>query len=366
MSTPSAPETATQCEEKAKMEPALPTSPLPFPGSKHEPFPLENDYTWVTAVEIAATTITVPPVLQTLVRNSWNGIFSTHDFLHHAGFSGWNSRCLLRAADMQASGEKVTIKEITQAIDRLGVRMSATVAAINFCCYQLLMLQPPQALWTPLFKEMMTEIEVGFQFGAQADGLGGESGMLMGFARCAGLAVLLGKYPREYAEWHASTQGVDTRRSAVTTFGCEPYQVGSALLQQLGFGPEAAMGSAVGVGNLQYDLAANNDKLIRLRAAHHWIRTLLRGASAPNDPQARAAFPNLTPPSETQPVPAQLESLYSLIAIIRRNGSQWLWHLPANSYDDSANLVEGRKKAEPTSYKTKSGLFIDRRDLSQK
>lgn len=341
-------------------------SPFPIPGSKSEPFPLEHDYSWVTAVEVASSTITVPPVLQTLVRNSCNGIFTTHDFIHHAGFSGWNSRCLLRAADMQSSAEKVTVAEIKQAIDRLGVRMAATVAAINFACYQLLMLKPPQALWTPLFKEMMTEIEVGFQFGAQAQGLGGEGGMLMGFARCAGLAVLLAKYPREYAEWHASTQGVDTRRSAIATFGCEPYQVGSALLQQLGFGPEAAIGSALGTGHLSYDLAQQNDRLIRWRAAHHWIRTLLRGSSAPNDPQARSAFPNLIPPTESQPLPAQLESLYSLIALIRRNGSQWLWHLPASSYDDSANLVEGRKKAEPTSYKTKSGLFIDKRELSQK
>jgi hypothetical protein len=267
---------------------------------------------------------------------------------------------------MQANAEKVTIKEITQAIDRLGVRMAATVAAINFTCYQLLLLKPPQALWTPLFKEMMTEIEVGFQFGAQADGLGGEGGMLMGFARCAGLAVLLAKYPREYAEWHASTQGVDTRRSALVTFGCEPYQVGSALLQQLGFGPEAAIGSALGTGDLRYDVAQQNDRLIRWRAAHHWIRTLLRGSCAPNDPQARSAFPKLIPPSESQPLPAQLESLYSLIALIRRNGSQWLWHLPASSYDDSANLVVERKMAEPTSYKTKSGLFIDKRDISQK
>lgn len=330
----------------------------------NEPFPLENDASWSTALEIVSGSIKIPPVLQTLVRNSWNGIYAVEDFMQHAGFSGWNSRCLLRAADMRADGDDISAKDVSEAVKRLGVRMAAAVAAINFSCYQLLMLDPPRALWTPLFKEMMTEIEVGFQFGSQAEGLGSEGGMLMGFARCGGLAVLLAKFPREYAEWHATAQGFDSRRACVSTFGCESYQVGSVLLQRLGFGPEVAVGSALGAGRLHYDLLTNIDKLNRWRAAHYWIRTLLRGSCAPDDPQARAAFPVFIPPSAEQALPAQLEALYSTIGLIRRDGSRWLWHLPANSYAESANLVENRKRVEPTSYKTKSGLIIDKSDLS--
>jgi hypothetical protein len=331
---------------------------------KNDPFPLQNDQTWQTALEVVQSSVEIPSAVPTLIRNSWNGLFNTSDFMHAAGFSGWNPRCLLRAADQPSDGDDVTAEDVARAVDVLGVRTAAVVAGINFSCHQILRAEPPLALWEPLLKEMMTEIQVGHLFGTHAGDLGVEVGMVLGFVRCAGLATLLANRPREFAEWYSATQGFDSAHMAIEAFGCESYQVGSLLLQQLGFGPEVALAAAIAVGKLSVDLIEVTPTVQKWRAGYAWVKTLSQGLSVPTDRAAREFFPSLMPPPDsTLPLPAHLEALYATIGQLRRGGSSWVWHLPAGSYRGASKVTELTRQRKPEPYKTASGLIIDKSDL---
>jgi hypothetical protein len=332
---------------------------------RNNPFPLQNDRTWQNALEIVQSSVETPSAVPTLIRNSLSGLYGTTDFMHAAGFSGWNPRCLLRAANLPSEGDDITAADVAQAVDRLGVRTAAVVAGINFSCTQVLRSDPPAALWQRVFREMMTEIQVGHLFGAHASELGVDGGMVLGFVRCAGLAILLASRPREFAEWHAATQGVDSAHMAIEAFGCESYQVGSLLLQQLGFGPEVAIATAVAVGKLSCEVIESTPNIQRWKAGYAWVKTLSMGLSVPRDKAARDFFTSLTPQANADLAhPKQLEELYSSIGRIRRGGSSWVWHLPAGSYEITPRPKELIKQKTLEPYKTASGLYIDKSAVS--
>jgi hypothetical protein len=328
---------------------------------KTDPFPLQNDSTWKNALEIVQSSVEPPSAVQTLIRNSMSGLYRTADFMHAAGFPGWNPRCLLRAANLPSEGDDITAADVAQAVDRLGVKTAAVVAGINFSCSRVLKAEPPAALWQGIFREMMTEIQVGHLFGSHASELGVDGGMVLGFVRCAGLALLLATKPREFAEWASATQGVDSPHMAIDAFGCESYQVGSLLLQQLGFGPDVAIATAIAVGKLSCEIIEATPKIQRWTAGYAWVRTLSQGLSVPRDKAAREFFAALTPPSGANvPIPKQLEELYASIGHIRRGGSSWAWHLPSGSYEITPRPKEIIKQKTLEPYKTASGLYIDK------
>lgn len=317
----------------------------------------ENDDSWDTAFATAESCLSVPTNLSSLVRNSWGGIWDTKDFMRNLGFIVMNPKCLLRAAEFPVQeGETYHAPEVERAVQMLGVRASVVVLAINYVCQTVLNKTPPDKLWTGIFKEMMNLIEIGYKFGSRADGIGSEGGMLMGFARSVGLAVLLAEYPKEFADWFSKTRGVDTPQFVRNAFGCESYQVGAAAIQQLGFGSDIAVASALAVGHLQHDKIEVPQHILHWKAAYLWIESLRNGQSYPADIASRYCFNGLTPPAAGQPCSQALGALYNQIAQVRRKQSLWMWHLPVSGYEEMTKiLIERRKQGN---YKTSRGTMV--------
>jgi hypothetical protein len=180
--------------------------------------------------------------------------------------------------------------------------------------------------------------------------------MLMGFVRTAGLSILLAQYPKEFSEWFSKSRGVDTAHFVKDTFGCESYQVGALALQQLGFGADIAIASALAVGNLQHDMIEVPRHVVNWKAAYLWIESLRNGQSYPRDIMSRNCFSGITPPKLGAPASPALGLLYSQVAQIRRQQSEWNWHLPTNTYDETSKAIASRR-GKHQQYSTSRGTM---------
>jgi hypothetical protein len=307
----------------------------------------KSDGTWDEALNVVRSSLEIPSVLPTLVKNCWGDLYGPHDFIRAAGFPGWNAQCLLRAAQNTPSGEKPSSLDVEQAVSKLGVKPASVVLVVNFVCQAVLRTNPPQKQWTPLFREMMSLVEVGYHFGTVAHEVGTGGGMLMGFVKKAGLALLLAQYPRQFADWYKKTDGVDSRLPSIEAFGCQPYQVGALALQQLGFGPEVAVAAALATGDLEYAVVEVKPTVVTWKAAFQWINALHLGQGRPTDPEACAIFSRLPLMQQDDAVPPEIEALYAHVARVRGGKSEWVWHLPFPSYEatlDDLNPARAQKK----------------------
>jgi hypothetical protein len=296
----------------------------------------ENDPTWECALELVRNTLDIPSVLPPLVKNSWAGIYETKDFMHGMGFPGSSPRALMRAAEVASDTAQETPADVARAVSILGVQYSSVVVAINFVCRAALLQRPPEALWAPLFRDMMTAIEVGYHFGCRAADIGAAGGALMGFSRTAGRSVLLAHDVKRFSHWCSSESGDVSRRKALELFGCEPYQVGALTIQQLGFGPEMALAVALASGHLHHELIEVVPTVSRWKAAFHWIDALQRGAPFPDDSESRIAFHHLLQAAGPGEPTDSRTDLHTQLAQLARNSSSWLWHLPKGSYEETA------------------------------
>ncbi len=300
----------------------------------------EGDTSWERALEAVRSTVRVPSALSTLIRGSWRGLLGPKDFMRLLGFPGCNSAVLLRAAQLGSARETPEAAEVEAAVEALGVRASAVTLAINFVCQSVLEAAPPDRVWAPVLKDLMSEVEVGYHFGLGAQGFSAEQGMLVGFSQWAGIAVLLGTHPREFAAWFEAKEGSCPRSETLSSFGCEAYQAGSLVLQQLGFGPDVATAAAIAVGDLQAGLVDLRPEVATWRAAHRWVSALHSGERYPLSPEAQAEFPQLMPPVMCElgrdALPAHLTMLYESVNRVRETRSEWTWHLPKATYEECA------------------------------
>ncbi len=301
--------------------------------------PQESDPSWRCALELVRTTLDIPTVLPALVKNSWSGLYETKDFMHGIGFPGSCPRSLIRAAQMTAQGEQETPADVERAVSVLGVQFSSVIVAVNFVCRAALMQRPPQALWTPLFREMMTAIEVGYHFGCIAPDIGAAGGALMGFSHNAGLAVLLAHDVQRFADWRSEESDENSRQKALQFYGCEPYQVGAMTLQQLGFGPQIALAAALASGKLRHELIEVIPEVSLWRASSYWIDALRRGADFPTDAEARATFDHLPPAGVDGRTTESNAEFYGQFEQLTLNNSTWMWHLPKGSYEETEALL---------------------------
>ena len=313
-----------------------------------------GDNTWERALDAVRSTLHVPSALSTLIRGSWNESISSRDFMRLLGFPGCNSSCLLRAAEIVPVATVANSKEVQHAVEILGVRASAVMLSINFVCQSVLDSAPPEKVWAPLLKDMMSEVEIGYHFGMSVDKLGCEYGMLVGFSHWAGLAILLGRHPREFTEWRSKNMETPSTAAALRSFGCEGYQASSLVLQQLGFGTDVATAAVIALGDLQAGMIELKPDVELWRAARHWIGALHNGRHYPDNELFQKTFANLMPPVMNElnqgETPLHLAMLYENINRIRTARSSWTWHLPSDSYEKSARIVaeNGRNR----SYKT--------------
>ncbi len=309
------------------------------------------DSTWASALDLVKSTLDIPTVLPPLVKNSWSGLYESKDFMHAIGFPGSNPRSLMRAAHIVALNKEDTPADVERAVAILGVRFSSVIVAINFVSQAALAQRPAEGLWMPLFRDTMTAIEIGYRFGALSSDIGVEGGALMGFSSYAGQMVLLAHDSQRFSEWRSNGCDTNSHLRALELFGCEPYQVGALTLQQLGFGPEIALAAALASGNLHHELVEVVPVVQRWKAAFNWIDAIRRGAPFPADVESCAAFEHLLQPAANGDIPQAQGDTHvptshvpTWLTEIALNSSDWMWHLPKDSYEATIRLLSSPRQ----------------------
>lgn len=298
-----------------------------------------KDPTWARAFTIARRRLPVATQAWRLVNYSWNGALDTQDFVRLLGFCDCNPACLLDAAEMRSQIKGAKSEEIQQACGVLGLRLSGLVVAINSTTRRILETKPPP-LWKSLFQDWITNIEIGYRFGARVMDLGLEAGALVGFAAQLGHGLLLANDARSYREWTLKAKDQKSSASIETNlFGCEIYQVAALALQQLGFGPDAAMGIATAHTAAKPPYFELTENSIRFQAATQWVQALKLARDYPADPRMRNFFTDCAPPTDKSKRNVVLEVIYTEVAKIRGNGSAWTWHLPKPGYAETEQLL---------------------------
>ncbi len=299
-----------------------------------------RDPTWQRALEIAQEELRVGTVLWSAFRNGWIGNAEPVELLKAISMSHIiNPAALLAAAEMPLDRSEQSAESLLHAMSMIGVQMSTAVLAINYVGASILKKRPPP-VWRTIFEEMMTSIEIGAKFGARVPLLSSSGGALIGFAKGAGLGLLLMNDPAAFLRWHRQTGGFEGKELLLSSFGCEPYQVSACALQQLGFGADISIGAALATGSIEAPLLEIGPEVLRWKAAFLWIEALREGRNYPRDPEMRSYFREIAPPQDSSARNLVLESLYVDVAKVKRDGSRWTWHLPKPTYEETAKSLE--------------------------
>ncbi len=294
----------------------------------------EKDPTWNTARGIVSRCLLVPENLIYLVRTGWSMGIDLPEFKKLIAFSGLNPACLVNAAGLPTDGRRPRVQVLEKAIETLGIRYSIVVLAINATVRSILKSKPTVG-WRKLLEAMMTDIEIGYNFGARAGEIGVESGVLAGFAKNAGLGLLMAYDMQAFKKYLDLQRRFGRVGSAAfeDLFGCEPYQVSALLVQRLGFGVTPAIGTACGLSNLRTKQIKLPLEVHQWQGAYSWIDALREGRDYPAEVEVRNLFPALKPYPDRKTKNPILEMLYVEVVKVRREGSSWTWHLPRPDYD---------------------------------
>lgn len=317
-----------------------------------------HEDSWTIAYEAVKATAKIPGNLPHIMRACWNDMLGTTEFVRLLGSPGLSARCLLRAAQLPQLSEQPQAPELTAAVEILGPKAAAVMIAINCICERALDSGPANRIWSPLFKEMMSEIEIGYHFGTTVDHVGHERGMLIGFSRLAGLAILLIRFPDQFVKWYTETEGKGTPQQALKAFGCEPYQVSSILMQHLGLGADVALITASTLGDLDTTVVEVKPTMQSWRATYRWVQALKNGQDAPECAESRRAFSELCiNPGETK-VAHHITLLHEQVAEVRKSHSMWTWHLPLPSYEETAKAIVYRVNSNACGTTWTKGLVL--------
>ena len=296
----------------------------------------QKDPTWQAARNIVQRIMTGSNSYYNLIRAGWSGSLELAEMVRMISFSGINPSCLIEAAELPKPNNTNTVakRDLESAIITLGVRFSTLVLAVNATVASILSFKPPTG-WRKLLESMISDIHIGYFFGLRSNELGMEGGALIGFAKTAGLGILMADNPQSYRNYvNIKRQNLDiSQAQQIELFGCEPYQISAILLQSLGFGTEAAVGAICGLSDLHIDKITLDYSTTKWRAAFLWIEALKAGRDYPAEVKMRNAFPALRPSPDRKIKNPALEMLYVEVAKIRQSGSPWLWHLPKADYN---------------------------------
>ncbi len=298
---------------------------------------LEKDPSWQKAHDIVRSELKVPSHVARLFRGGWYGETDSKEYLKVLGFSRLNPICLLHAAELDpALAKENGAAAIEHAISYLGVRLSAIVLAINLTSRRILEKKPPVG-WKSLLKEMITNIEIGYRFGAKVPEIGVEGGAFVGFSRYAGIGLMMASSPGKFKKHQTLLREKKkiTLEEESDIFGCNIYQVTTLMLQHLGFGSEIALGVALAAGGLNAPQIKVERQTEQWKACYIWLDALKEGRGYPGNLEIRNFFGELKPAKKPDRN-INLETLYTEIAKIQQNGSEWLWHLPKPSYEQTA------------------------------
>jgi hypothetical protein len=293
-----------------------------------------TDPTWVEALTIVRRQLPVPSHITNLIRCGWNGMIEPVEYIKVIGFSELNPNALLTAAEFDMD-QKLDAAAVEHAISYLGIRFSAVVLAINYTTQSFLKHNPP-AGWKKLLREMITSIEIGYKLGGHVSDLGVEGGALIGFTRHAGLGILMADKPKEFSKYNAMARkrAKYQNQEEMEIFGCSAFQVAALAIQQLGFGPEIALGTALGTGKLDPRHITVEVDALKWKAAYLWIDALREERNYPGELDMRNFFPAIRPAGSGERN-MKLEILHADVGRIMREGSPWVWHLPKPGYEET-------------------------------
>jgi hypothetical protein len=295
--------------------------------------PEVSDSSWENALRVVHNSLHPSPALKRLVRNSWTATTSTQEFMSHFHITRLPASGIIRAA----RNFDPSIQDLESAVRITGVRYAASVAAIHFTCQEILRSGISERLWIPLLRDLMNSVEMGHHVGSTVNVLGPESGLLIGFAQRVGRCILL--ISRHQPDLRVSELKDQSATFWLTNYGCEPYQVSSLILQHLGFGTHLASTAATTLGNLAGHINEHDEITQLWSAANDWISCLAQGRRAPVRLHSQRFFPELNASAIEGEIATFLEILYSQIDAVRENNSSWNWHLPEQSYHETAAAI---------------------------
>ncbi len=298
---------------------------------------ISKDPTWHFAYHFVRKNFDVPSHMFRLFRSGWHGEIEPIEYVKVLGFSHLNPSCLIQAAEISGSEDAGGRGSVDRAIRFLGIRFSAVVIAIHLYTHMVLR-KKPKGDWEKFFKNLMTDIEIGYRFGSQVSFVGSEGGALLGFAGHSGLGLMMAADQDNYKKY-LSVQKEKEEVSAeeeVEIFGCELYQISTLILQQLGFGTEFAMGVALASGRVDESGLDLSKQTYHWEAAHAWIRALREQRNYPREAKHREMFREVKPPpAGSGERNRRLEVLYTDIGRLNRSESEWKWHLPKPDYGET-------------------------------
>jgi hypothetical protein len=277
------------------------------------------------------------------------GSIDEKEFIKLFTFSHLPPSCLLQAG--QANPNQVfSLEQLSNAVQNLGVPLASVIVGINFSCSNALLRgsdplnsTPPYpcTLWKKICIELMTFVELGYRFGSKVRELGPAAGCLAGFGVGCGMLVALKEAPEQMDEWISQPL---PRPSLLEYLGAELSQVSGFMIQQLGYGHEAALGAAFGSGTYsKATLAVSPDSLVWIGASR-WIEALRHSRNYPREVALRSIFPSITPPTPGSGIRnATLEALYADVGAVVREGSKLTWHLPKSSYENTERYLLSRE-----------------------
>ena len=290
-----------------------------------------SDESWDMARQLVHKHLSAASLTWRLIHNAWLGAIDEKEFVKLFCFTRLPTAGILRAANMP-DDDKSSVENITQAVKTLGVPLASVVVGIQLSCY-LALKQQPEPIWKKTCFEMMALVEIGYRFGSRVRELGPAAGALAGFGVGCGMLIALNENPTYLSEWLGKSP---PRPSTLSIFGTEVSQISGFMLQHLGYGHEAAFGAAFGSGIYSKAALEFSSQSLTWIAACRWIESLRNSRNYPRDMVLRAAFPAIAPPAVGSGLRnTTLEVLYSEVAPVVRDGSQWSWHLPKHSYEET-------------------------------
>lgn len=305
----------------------------------------EIDASWDAALQIVHRSLHPSSHLVRLTRLSWESALSHKEFAAAFGVVGLPATPIIRAAQQFDA----SVENLEGALAQLGTRAAAVIATVYFSSQEIIHNPRAEKVWIPTLRYLMNHVEVGYHVGLSSEAVGPDLGMTIGFSQAIGMSLLVSTFGQTLEEPRNLLQSTSPEVDFFELFGCEPHQVSSLALQRLGYGSERASSAAVALGSSFRHEDAREPMTTPWRAVSDWISALLSGQSAPMDPVSRDFIPELIPPTDMVECATHLSMFLEQIQEIRTTNSSWQWHLPADSYKDTNDLIDPRTTTGATS-----------------
>lgn len=272
-----------------------------------------------------------------LVRSSWLGSMTPQELVRTLGFARLNPWCLIRASDLGSGVGFPDAEGVSRAISSLGVQQSAAVLVAGNLC-QMVAERKPGLGWKKLFEDVGLSTNIGRLFGGRVLAVSAGGGAVMGLARHMPGLALIASDSKRYRTLLTS-EGTLNPTAVLEAVGCEPYQIAAMMIQQLGFGPQIALGVAIAHGKLKPSYIETSEEVRHWEAAYLWCESLIEGRNFPARPEVRTFFSEVTPPAAGARNQL-LETLYTEVSRAKAKRAEITWHLPKLTYEDTARSYE--------------------------